>query len=53
VVGGSGGSGKVILRVPSAISAVSTTGSPTVDVKPDGGVYYRYYIYTGTGSITF
>jgi hypothetical protein len=42
-----------MLRVPSAVSAVSTTGSPTVEVKSDGGVSYRYYIYTGSGSITF
>jgi hypothetical protein len=42
-----------MLRVPSAVSAVSTTGSPTVSIGYDGGVPYRYYIYYGSGSITF
>jgi hypothetical protein len=35
--------------VPIAVSAVATTGSPSVST--DGT--YRYYIYTGSGSITF
>jgi hypothetical protein len=40
----------VIIRYPSTASAaVSTTGSPTVVVS--GG--YRYYTWTGDGSITF
>jgi len=48
--GGNGGSGVVILRYPNTyILAVSTTGSPTVTNV--GG--YRYYTFTGSGSITF
>jgi hypothetical protein len=49
VTGGSGGSGNVILRVPVAISAVATTGSPSVSTDAT----YRYYTYNGSGSITF
>jgi hypothetical protein len=45
-----GGSGTVILRYPSTGPlASSTTGSPTVNAT--GG--YRYYKFTGSGSITF
>jgi len=48
--GGAGGSGIVILRYPSTSSAASsTTGSPTIVIS--GG--YRYYTWTGNGSITF
>jgi hypothetical protein len=50
VQGAAGGSGVVILRYLSNYSeATSTTGSPTVTVS--GG--YRYYKWTGSGSITF
>lgn len=45
-----GGSGVVIIRYPdSYTAAASTTGSPTITVT--GG--YRYYKFTGSGSITF
>jgi hypothetical protein len=45
-----GGSGLVIIRYPDTFSAAaSTTGSPTVTTT--GG--YRYYKFTGTGSITW
>jgi hypothetical protein len=48
--GGSGGSGIVIIRYPSSFDvAASTTGSPTVSTA--GG--YRYYVFTGSGSITW
>jgi len=46
---GAGGSGIVILRVNSAITAASTTGTPVV-TTPSG---YRIYTFTGSGSITF
>jgi hypothetical protein len=47
---GNGGSGIVILRYPdSYAAAASTTGSPTINTT--GG--YRYYKFTGDGSITF
>ena len=46
----SGGSGVVVLRYSSSYNAAtSTTGSPTVNIA--GG--YRYYKFTGSGSITF
>lgn len=46
---GAGGSGIVIIRYSSALSAAtSTTGSPTITVS--GG--YRYYTFTGDGSLT-
>jgi hypothetical protein len=49
-VGGSGGSGIVIVRYPDSYNAAaSTTGSPTVTVT--GG--YRIYKWTTSGSITF
>jgi hypothetical protein len=48
--GGTGGSGIVIIRyADSFTAAASTTGSPAVVVT--GG--YRYYTFTGSGSITF
>lgn len=48
--GGYGGHGVVILRYPDSFPvASSTTGSPTVTTS--GG--YRYYKFTGNGSITF
>jgi hypothetical protein len=48
-VGGTGGSGVVIIRWPDSLpAATSTTGSPTVTVT--GG--YRIYTFTGSGSIT-
>ena len=48
--GGNGGSGVVIIRYPDTYAAAtSTTGSPTYTVT--GG--YRYYTFTGTGTITF
>jgi hypothetical protein len=47
---GAGGSGIVIFRYLDTVRAVtSTTGSPTVITI--GG--YRYYKFTGSGSITF
>ena len=47
---GTGGSGVVILRyLKSKKVATSTTGSPTVGTDST----YRYYKFTGTGSITF
>ena len=47
---GGGGSGVVIIRYPSTYAApTSTTGSPTTNTT--GG--YRYYRWTGNGSITF
>lgn len=48
-IGGTGGSGVVVLRVPIARTAISTTGSPTVITDAT----YRYYKFTGTGTITF
>jgi len=49
-VGGSGGSGIVIIRYADSFSAASaTTGSPTITVA--GG--YRVYQWTSSGSITF
>ncbi len=49
-VGRAGGSGVVIIRYPDTnTAAVATTGSPTYTVT--GG--YRYYKFTGSGSITF
>jgi len=48
--GGSGSSGIVILRYADAYAAAeSSTGSPTITTS--GG--YRYYTWTGSGSITF
>jgi hypothetical protein len=45
-----GGSGIVIIRYADTYAAAaSTTGSPTVVTS--GG--YRYYTWTGNGSITF
>jgi len=50
VSSGSGGSGVVIIRYPSSFDvATSTTGSPTVTTSGD----YRYYKFTGSGSITW
>lgn len=47
---GSGGSGIVIIRWPDTYDAANaTTGSPTVSTS--GG--YRYYTFTGNGSLTF
>jgi hypothetical protein len=49
-IGGAGGSGIVIIRYPDSFgTAASTTGSPTLVTT--GG--YRYYKFTGNGSITF
>jgi hypothetical protein len=48
--GGNGGSGIVIIRYADTFNAAaSTTGSPTVSTS--GG--YRYYKFTGSGSITW
>ena len=48
--GGDGGSGVVIIRYLDSFKApTSTTGSPTATIS--GG--YRYYTFTGTGTITF
>jgi hypothetical protein len=48
--GGAGGSGIVLIRYADTFSAAaSTTGSPAVYVT--GG--YRYYKFTGSGTITF
>jgi hypothetical protein len=45
-----GGSGVVIIRYPdSYAAAISTTGSPVIDVS--GG--YRTYTFIATGTITF
>lgn len=47
---GAGGSGIVIIRYSdSNLPATATTGSPTISTS--GG--YRYYKFTGSGSITF
>lgn len=48
VVGGTGGSGIVIIRCVDTLSP-TTTGSPTTATT--GG--YKYFKFTGTGSITF
>ncbi len=48
--GQNGGSGVVIIRYPSTfLDAASTTGSPTYSTS--GG--YKYYKFTGSGSITW
>jgi len=47
--GGSGGSGIIIIRIADSISAKTTTGSPNT-YTANG---YRYYKFTGDGSITF
>lgn len=47
--GGHGGSGIIIVRVQDSITASSTTGSPATVAT--GG--YRYYKFTGDGTITF
>lgn len=48
--GGNGGSGIVIIRYTSNYdAAASTTGSPTVSTSGS----YRYYVFTGSGSITW
>jgi hypothetical protein len=47
--GAAGGSGIAIIRVADSITASATTGSPTVYVT--GG--FRYYKFTGNGTITF
>ena len=48
--GGTGGTGVVIIRYSiNATVASSTTGSPTVSTDAN----YRYYVFTGNGSITF
>lgn len=48
-IGRPGGSGVVIVRYPDSYEpATSTTGFPTISVS--GG--YRYYVFTGSGSIT-
>lgn len=47
---GAGGSGIVIIRYPELyLPATATTGSPTYSVSNG----YRYYKFTGSGSITF
>jgi hypothetical protein len=46
---GNGGSGICVLRVPVAYTASATTGSPVVGTDAT----YRYYKFTGNGSITF
>jgi hypothetical protein len=48
-IGGTGGSGIVIVRHPDTDAAATTTGSPTVTTS--GG--FRIYTFTGSGSITF
>jgi len=48
-LGGNGGSGVVIIRHSSEVTASATTGSPTVTTS--GG--YRIYTFTGSGSITW
>jgi hypothetical protein len=49
-IGGTGGSGIVIIRYSDAyVAATATTGSPTITVA--GG--YRVYVWTSSGSITF
>jgi hypothetical protein len=47
--GGSGGSGIVIIRVPIVYDLATTTGSPNVVDTAT----YRYYTYTGNGTINF
>lgn len=47
--GGNGGSGRCTIRVPSSVTASSTTGSPSVSVSGS----YRFYTWTSSGSITF
>lgn len=48
--GGNGGSGVVVIRYPDGYPlAVSTTGTPTVTTANG----YRYYTFTGSGSITW
>lgn len=46
---GNGGSGILIIRVPSTVIVSATTGSPTTATT--GG--YKYYKFTSSGSITF
>jgi hypothetical protein len=49
--GAQGGSGIVIIRYSNTYSnATSTTGNPTGPVNTGG---YKYYTFTGSGSITF
>lgn len=48
--GGAGGSGIVIVRHPDNYSTAVTTGSPTVLNEGNG---FKYYIFTGSGSISF
>lgn len=47
--GGAGGSGVSIIRVPLAVTASATTGSPTVTTDAT----YRFYKFTQSGTITF
>ena len=44
-----GGSGVVILRVPSGITASSTTGSPVVTTSGS----YKFYTFNSSGTLTF
>jgi hypothetical protein len=39
----------VIIRILLSLTAASTTGSPTVTTDAN----YRYYTFTGSGTITF
>lgn len=48
--GGNGGSGVVVIRYPNTYPlAAATTGSPTITTASG----YRYYTFTGNGSITW
>ena len=47
--GGDGGDGIVVIRYPDSAPTGTTTGTPAVTAT--GG--YRYYIFTGNGSITW
>ena len=49
-MGGSGGSGVVIIRYPAVFGNVTSSGSPDVSVTPTGFIHYTF---TGSGSISF
>jgi hypothetical protein len=48
-----GGSGIVIVRFDDSKGTASTTGSPGSGTYTDGGVTYRWFSFTGSGSITW